>query len=103
MKAAGFVRRHREHGLDDGDERRGVRVDILNVNDVFIGTDTSDESGNVAIRRSAVPFTRPYRVRMSYSGRTREMELLTEHEDGDCLSCHTAEGKDDAPGRIVAL
>ncbi len=64
---------------------------------------TTNNAGNFIIENSALcsqASCLPYRVRLTLDGRTREM--LTPQTDGDCMSCHTAVGRDGAPGRIVA-
>jgi hypothetical protein len=42
---------------------------------------------------------RPYRARIEYQGRTRQMN--TPQMSGDCNSCHTTMGRNNAPGRLV--
>lgn len=44
--------------------------------------------------------TLPYRAKVVAGGRERVM--ATEQTSGDCNSCHTESGTDDAPGRIMA-
>ncbi|HEY4184786.1 MAG TPA: hypothetical protein VGP07_06930 [Polyangia bacterium] len=50
-------------------------------------------------------FTYPYRAKLTFEGRTREM--IDEQTTGDCNSCHTQDGADPdaprspAPGRIL--
>jgi hypothetical protein len=46
------------------------------------------------------PIVFPYTVQLSANGQTREM--LTPQSTGDCNSCHTQDGANGAPGRIVA-
>jgi mono/diheme cytochrome c family protein len=69
-----------------------------------------DANGNVAQRlgvNSAGNFysgtgtgvQKPYTARVLYSGRTRAM--TTPQTDGDCNTCHTEQGLNGAPGRIV--
>lgn len=44
----------------------------------------------------------PYTVQLTYQGRERDMTgLVTAPTDGDCNGCHTADGTNGAPGRIM--
>lgn len=42
---------------------------------------------------------KPYQARVAYMGKTRAMSAA--QTDGDCNGCHTAQGTNDAPGRIA--
>ena len=77
----------------------GVTVDIIDESDVIIGTTTSNTAGNFYFKKSALAF-RPYRARLSYQGREREMTLI-QHASGDCNTCHDSTGKQGTLGRIV--
>lgn len=88
-------------GVHDDDLCRGVEgvtVEILDRDDVSVAQAMTNAAGNFFLRD---PEVRPFRVRLQYQGRTREM---FGHQDavGDCMACHTAEGQSGAPGRIVA-
>jgi hypothetical protein len=101
--------------LRDEDDCRGVpgvTVDLLDASDRVVGSALTNAAGNFglcgpdgpgdnAIACASVPLTSPWRVRLSYEGRTREM---LGHQDavGDCMGCHTAAGRNGAPGRVVA-
>ena len=85
--------------LDDEDDCRGipgVTVEFLDATGASIGSLDTNDAGNLI----ATGLTGQYRVRLHYQGRTTEMQTL--QTDGDCMSCHTVHGKNDAPGRIVA-
>lgn len=90
-----------QQAVDDADDCRGVGdvlVEILNdATGAVVASDTTNSAGNFIIESS---FAEPYRVRLSLDGRTREM--LEPQTDGDCMGCHTPDGADGAPGRIVA-
>ncbi len=46
--------------------------------------------------------TPPYTVKLTYQGRERDMTgLVVAPTDGDCNSCHTQDGTNGAPGRIM--
>lgn len=46
--------------------------------------------------------TPPYTVKLTYQGRERDMTgLVTAPTDGDCNKCHTENGDQGAPGRIL--
>ncbi|MGE0792318.1 MAG: hypothetical protein AB7S26_41980 [Sandaracinaceae bacterium] len=52
--------------------------------------------GNFGSRQA---LTMPYTARILYQGRVRAM--VTEQDSGDCNTCHTEAGTEDAPGRIL--
>jgi hypothetical protein len=62
-------------------------------------TATVGSTGNFYVARSGA-FTPPFRAKVVKDGKTREM--AAEQMDGDCNSCHTEQGTNLAPGRIVA-
>lgn len=57
---------------------------------------TPNAAGNFYTRTS---FTPPYRAEVTWQGRTRVMQ--GPQTNGDCNSCHTQTGAQDAPGRIT--
>lgn len=78
----------------------GVTVELLDSADEVFATTTTNGAGNFYWRKSSVPF-QAYRARLSYQGRTREMQLV-QPSSGDCHTCHDASGQHGAVGRIVA-
>jgi hypothetical protein len=56
-------------------------------------------NGNFSSRHDAVPIAMPYTAKVTYMGKERAM--LTPQSTGDCNSCHTATGTNNAPGRIA--
>jgi hypothetical protein len=89
--------------LDEASDCRGVSgvtVEILDAADQVIAMTTSNSSGNFFIRKSSVAF-RPFRARLTYEGREREMQLI-QSESGDCNTCHDSAGRSGSLGRIVA-
>jgi mono/diheme cytochrome c family protein len=90
-------------GVDDELDCRGVpgvTVELLDTNDDVFATEVTNAAGNFFVRSSDAVF-QPFRVRLQWAGRTREM---ASHVDltGDCNVCHTPTGVNGAPGRIVA-
>lgn len=86
--------------LRDEDDCRGVpgvRVELLDINDVVFASATTNAAGNFGLTS---PRFQEFRVRLTLDGRAREM--ATHQDTGDCMSCHTASGRNGAPGRIVA-
>ena len=53
--------------------------------------------GNFGARRTGL--VTPYRAKVVFEG--RELTMASEQTNGDCNACHTLEGKEMAPGRIV--
>jgi mono/diheme cytochrome c family protein len=89
--------------LHDEDDCRGVGDVLVEILDGTSGatvaqTTTDHDSGNFALEIANPPAS--YRVRLSLDGRTREMQTV--QTVGDCATCHTSAGLNNAPGRIVA-
>jgi mono/diheme cytochrome c family protein len=62
-------------------------------------TVTPNSAGNFY---SLIHITPPYTVKLTYQGRERDMTgLTTAATNGDCNSCHTMDGTNGAPGRIM--
>jgi len=62
-------------------------------------TVTPNSTGNFYSKISITP---PYTVKLTYQGRERDMTgLTTTPTNGDCNSCHTMDGTNGAPGRIM--
>lgn len=77
-----------------------VTVEILDKNGVVAVTLTPNVAGNFFTgRNSGVQL--PYTARVRSDGGVNAM--LTPQTDGDCNGCHTAQGLNAAPGRIVWL
>lgn len=78
----------------------GVQVEITDANKKTY-TLTTNASGNFFLERGkASGFTFPFTARVTNQGRVNEM--TTAQSTGQCASCHTPEGLNDAPGRIQA-
>jgi len=63
------------------------------------GTIPTDDAGNIIASVTGGSLGQ-YRVRLTFQGRTTEMQTL--QTDGNCMHCHTQTGLNDAPGPIVA-
>jgi mono/diheme cytochrome c family protein len=88
--------------LADAQDCRGIEdvtVDIIDANGNLALTMHTNLVGNFYSQVSATAVTLPYTAEVTYDGRTRVMS--TPQEDGDCMSCHTADGENGAPGRIL--
>jgi len=59
---------------------------------------TPNASGNFYGPLSGVPVM-PYRAKVTYQG--RELAMLSPETSGDCNACHTEQGTNGAPGRVV--
>ena len=73
----------------------GARVVITGA-DGKVQTLTPGTSGNFNSRTSVAL---PFKAKVTYMGRERAM--ATPQSTGDCNSCHTQNGANGAPGRIV--
>ena len=74
----------------------GVRVIVTDADGTEVAF-TTNLAGNFYIRRE---LTFPIRVRLEDGELSREME--GEVDTGSCNTCHTPEGAEMAPGRVVA-
>lgn len=86
--------------VDDEDDCRGVpevQVELLDPDGQVFLTLQSNAAGNF-FSSAALTGNTPFTARVTYQGRTREMS--TPQTNGACMSCHTAEGTEGAPGRI---
>ncbi|HVY47171.1 MAG TPA: hypothetical protein VHB21_14890 [Minicystis sp.] len=89
----------RGHESDDciaAPEVQNAEVDII------------DANGNVALRlypNSSGNFYSPYQVKLPYTAKVvyqgRERAMMTPQNTGDCNTCHTQSGSQNAPGRIT--
>lgn len=70
-------------------------IEITDANGV-VSTIAVNKVGNF-FRKAAV--AKPYKARVLYDGKERVM--VAEQTSGDCNVCHTQNGKDDAPGRVL--
>lgn len=76
----------------------GVTVEITDANGSRT-TFVTNASGNFMASGAFQP-ARPYTVRLALGGRERVM--ATPQDNMNCMDCHTREGRNGAPGRIVA-
>ena len=87
--------------IDDEDDCRGidnVDIEIYGSDGTLAFTVSANSVGNFT-SRAALAAIAPYTAKVIYEGRTAEM--TTPQTDGACNRCHTAEGVDGAPGRIL--
>jgi hypothetical protein len=81
-----------------GSKVSGATITLTDANNKQV-TATVNSAGNFYSTTSITP---PYTVKLSYQGRERDMTgLVTSATDGNCNSCHSMEGTNGAPGRIV--
>jgi hypothetical protein len=82
-----------------GSNVAGASIVITDANGKTV-TVTPNSAGNFYSRSSTI--TPPYTVKLTYQGRERDMTgLTTAPTNGDCNSCHTVDGANGAPGRIM--
>ena len=82
----------------NGSVGTGVSVIITDSNNRTV-TLAPNATGNFYSYSAITP---PYTVKLSYQGRERDMTgLITAPTNGDCNSCHTMDGSNGAPGRIM--
>ena len=73
-----------------------AQVIIMDANGNTQLTLTTNSSGNFTSQTS---ISKPYRAKVVANGKTREM--MATQTSGDCNSCHTVNGANSAPGRIM--
>jgi hypothetical protein len=76
----------------------GAKVEIIG-SDGAITTLTTNSAGNFFLARSSSRIQMPFTARVTFNDRTYTMEHET--SNGDCNSCHSDVGDQDAVGRIV--
>ncbi|MEZ4444653.1 MAG: hypothetical protein R3B72_36600 [Polyangiaceae bacterium] len=85
------------HEPDDCLGAAGAQIEI--VDDAgAVTTTTTNGSGNFTLNGS---FAFPVKVRVIAGGKSLPMVTALQPADGDCNLCHTQNGADDAPGRII--
>lgn len=77
----------------------GGKVEILDASGAVVYTLTPNSAGNFYTTSRMAGLTLPYTARVTVSGRTNTM--TTPQTSGDCNTCHTEQGANGAPGRIV--
>ncbi|MEQ1564019.1 MAG: hypothetical protein ABMA64_00150 [Myxococcota bacterium] len=81
---------------DDCNGVAGVTVRITDANDE-VWEYVTNAAGNFFTNDD---FATPYAAEVEFDGVVSQM--LTAQTDGNCAACHTAEGANGAPGRIVS-
>ncbi len=81
---------------DDCDGAMGIVVEVTGADGRVFRVRTNG-AGNFTLRDSALRF--PATTRVIEGDRVLEMSGEIDH--GDCAACHTAEGREGAPGRVV--
>ncbi len=77
----------------------GTVVEILDMAGAVKLSLPVDPSGNFRSTTVAATVPLPYRARVKANGQTRVMGAA--QMDGDCNTCHTEQGRENAPGRVV--
>lgn len=76
-----------------------AKVEILNEDGTVVLTLVPGAAGNFTSSAVVAGVPIPYRARLVANGLTRSMTTL--QTSGDCNVCHTEQGEEDAPGRLV--
>lgn len=77
----------------------GARVEILNEASDVVLTLRPNAAGNFSSKTIGPTIPLPYRARVVVGERTKVMQTL--QHSGDCNRCHSEQGQEGAPGRIV--
>ena len=77
----------------------GAKVEILDESGAVTMTLTPTATGNFMSSAVAAGVPIPYRARLVADGLTRAMSSA--QKDGDCNKCHSEQGLEGAPGRLV--
>lgn len=76
-----------------------ARLEIIDVSGAVALTLTPNSVGNFQSSAVVAGVSVPYTARLVANGLTRAMS--TPQMDGDCNKCHTEQGAEEAPGRLV--
>ncbi len=79
----------------DGEQ---IIVELTSADGQVVSLSVND-SGNFLMHTSQTPFPAPYQVKVVHGDRERAMPIPAPL--GDCNACHTQDGQQGAPGRIV--
>jgi len=86
------------NGVRSPDDVQVVITDALG----RVYTLAPNRAGNFFLeRKSSAPFAYPYTAKVVSGGGTKVRAMNTAQQSGDCNACHTQDGRDDAPGRVV--
>lgn len=77
----------------------GAQVSILDASGNVRLTLPVGQNGNFSLRDGRGTLANPFTAKITAGGRERSM--TTPQTSGDCNSCHTADGAEGAPGRIL--
>ena len=77
----------------------GAQIEILDAQGNVTLTLTPGAAGNFTSSAVVAGVPVPYRARLVANGLTRSMSAA--QTSGDCNACHTEQGEDGAPGRLV--
>jgi hypothetical protein len=86
------------HEPDDCNGVGGVQIEITDANGV-VQTVTARSSGNFYAAGDPADLRFPITARVLRG--TKVLPMVTPITTGDCNTCHTQEGKEGAPGRII--
>ncbi|NNB87048.1 hypothetical protein [Corallococcus exiguus] len=96
-----FPTLHEADGCDARlQEPSNVKVEILDLEDQVRLTLVPNSAGNFMSTTLQPSFPMPYRARLVGPDGTSRM-MATPQSNGDCNSCHTEQGAQNAPGRIA--
>ena len=90
-------------GLADNNDcmgAEGVTVRLLDNQGRLLVEMLSNAAGNFSTGQALPADRLPFTVDLVANGRTTHM--VSPQQDANCMSCHTKEGRNGAPGRIVA-
>jgi len=87
-----------EQDLCNAHPPAGARIDIIDKNGTVLSLTPSATSGNFH-SAFVVSVVTPYTARITANGHTSTM--TTPQTNGDCNFCHTEQGANGAPGRLV--
>ncbi len=93
-----FGSRH-EQDLCNSPPPEGARIEILNAAGEIALTLLPNAAGNFISKAREPGFPLPYRARVVVGDVESTMQSL--QQNGDCNTCHTEQGQQGAPGRIV--
>jgi cytochrome c553 len=87
--------------LTEPDDCYGVEGVVVQLTDSkgMLFKMTSNKAGNFYLRARGTTIAFPFTAKVIFKG--KENEMGTPQSTGNCASCHTATGANDAPGRVI--
>jgi hypothetical protein len=87
--------------ISEADDVYGVPGAVVQITDASgkVRTLTTNASGNFFLKARGNTVAMPFTAKVIYKG--NENAMAASQSTGNCAACHTAQGRNGAPGRII--